>query len=156
MSDPLDHDQGPTEGPDADQELPFKVLTREEAEALRAANPVVSPWRIVAVQAVAGLLCALVVAVFTQRLAPTGSALYGAAVVVIPSALLARGLARGTGGPAAMAASFMFWELVKIALAVAMLVAAAKFAPNLSWPALLVAMVVCMKLGWLALLRRRR
>jgi ATP synthase protein I len=156
MSDPIDHDRGPTEGPDADQEPPIKVLTREEAAALRAKNPVVSPWRIVAAQAVAGLLCALVVAVFTQRLAPIGSALYGAAVVVIPSAVLARGLARGAGGPAAVAASFLFWELVKIALAVAMLVAAARFAPELSWPALLVTMVVCMKLGWLALLQRRR
>lgn len=155
MSDPFDHDRSPKEGPDADHEPPIKVLTRAEVLALRAKNPVVSPWRIVAAQAVAGVLCALVVAVVTQRLAPTGSALYGAAVVVIPGALLARGIARGAGSPVAAAANFMFWELMKIALAVAMLVAAAKFAPNLSWPALLVAMVVCMKLGWLALLRRR-
>lgn len=155
MSDPIDHDRSPEEGPDADHEPPFKVLTREEAAALRATNPVVSPWRIVAAQAAAGLLCALVVAVVTQRWATVGSALYGAAVVVVPGALLARGIARGAGSPVAAAASFMFWELVKIALAVAMLVAAAKFAPNLSWPALLVAMVVCTKLGWLALWRRR-
>jgi ATP synthase protein I len=158
MSDFLEHDPGPHEGPDTDQEPPWKVLTREEALVLRAKNPVVSPWRIVAAQAVAGLLCALVVAAVTQRQATTWSALYGAAVVVLPGALLARGMSRGAGSPAAAAASFMFWELVKIALAVAMLVAVAKGVPGLSWPALLVAMVVCMKLGWLALLwpRRRR
>ena len=155
MSDPFEHDRGPTEGPDADSEPPFKVLTREEAEALRAKHPVVSPWRILAVQTAVGLLCALVVALVTQRWAATASALYGAAVVVVPGALLARGIARGAGSPAAAAASFLFWELVKVVLAVAMLVAAAKLAPDLSWPALLAAMIVCMKLGWLALLRRR-
>jgi hypothetical protein len=30
---------------------PFKALTREEARALAARNPAVSPWRVVAVQA---------------------------------------------------------------------------------------------------------
>lgn len=156
MSDPLDHDLRPDEGPGADQEPPFKPLTREEALALRVKNPVVSPWRIVAAQAAAGLLCTLVVAWVAPRWVVMGSALYGAAVVVIPGALLARGMTRGAGSAAALAASFMFWELVKIVLAVAMLVAAAKWVPGLSWPALLVTMIVCMKLGWLALLRRRQ
>lgn len=156
MSDLLDHDRRPEEGLDADLEPPVKVLTREEASALRAKLPWVSPWHIVAAQAAAGLVCVAMVAAVTQRWATTASALYGAAVVVIPGALLARGMARGAGSPAAAAASFMFWELVKIVLAVAMLVAVAKWAPGLSWPALLVAMVVCMKTGWLALLRRRR
>ena len=55
-----------------------------------------------------------------------------------------------------MVFGFMLWEFMKIALAVAMLVVAAKVVPNLSWPALLVAMVVCMKVNWLALLWRGR
>ncbi len=156
MSDLLEHGWCPEEGPDADSEPPVKVLTREEALALRAKNPWISPWRIVAAQAVAGLVCAAVAAIVTQRWATTGSALYGAAVVVIPGALLARGMARGAGSAAAAAASFVLWELIKIVLAVAMLVAVAKWAPGLSWPALLVTMAVCMKMGWLALLRRRR
>ena len=50
----------------------------------------------------------------------------------------------------------MFWEMLKIAVAIAMLVIAAKVVPNLSWPVLLVTMVVCMKVNWLALLWRRR
>lgn len=155
MSDPLDHDLSADQWPDADQEPPFKPLTREQALELRAKNPVVSPWRILAAQAAVGLFCVLVVALVTRQWGPVGSALYGAAVVLLPGALLARGITRGAGSPAAAAVSFMLWELVKIALAVAMLVAAAKFAPDLSWPAMLVTMVVCMKLGWLALLRRR-
>jgi ATP synthase protein I len=58
--------------------------------------------------------------------------------------------------PGALMAGFMLWEAVKIGVAVAMLVAAAKVVPDLSWPALLVAMIVCMKVNWLALLWQRR
>jgi ATP synthase protein I len=50
----------------------------------------------------------------------------------------------------------MFWEMVKIGVAVALLAAAPRVVQGLSWPALLVAMVVCMKVNWLALLWRRR
>ena len=39
---------------------------------------------------------------------------------------------------------------------VAMLLIAAKVVPQLSWPVLLVTMVVCMKVNWLALLWRGR
>ena len=56
----------------------------------------------------------------------------------------------------AAAFSFMLWEAVKVGLAVAMLVAATKVVPGLSWPALLVAMLVCMKVNWLALLWQGR
>jgi len=49
----------------------------------------------------------------------------------------------------------MFWEMVKIAAAVAMLAAAPRVVPGLSWPALLVAMIVCMKVNWVALLWQR-
>lgn len=52
----------------------------------------------------------------------------------------------------AAATGFMFWEMLKIGVAIAMLLIAARVVPNLSWPALLVTMVVCMKVNWLALL----
>ncbi len=51
---------------------------------------------------------------------------------------------------------FLFWEMLKIAAAVSLLVIAAKVVPNLSWPALLITMVVCMKVNWVALLWRGR
>lgn len=50
----------------------------------------------------------------------------------------------------------MFWEMLKIGVAVAMLVIATKAVPDLSWPALLVTMVVCIKVNWVALLWRGR
>lgn len=142
---------------DAAEEPPFKTLTREEAQALRAKHPPVSPWRVVGSQAIAGLLCAAVVWGVTDRSGAAWSALYGAAAIVLPSALLARGMTRGTSSnPGAAAFGFMFWEMVKIAVAVAMLAAASRVVPDLSWPALLAAMVVCMKVNWLALLWQRR
>lgn len=144
-------------GADEDSEAPFKSLTREEASALRARYPSLSPWRIVAAQAVAGLL---VVTIAWWLFGSTGvamSALYGAVAVVLPTALLAHGMTRRYGaGPNAAAFSFVLWEFVKIGMTVAMLVAAAWVVPDLSWPALLVSMVVCMKVNWLALLWQGR
>ena len=77
--------------------------------------------------------------------------------MVLPSALLARGMTRGTRNPRWLRPSgFMFWEMLKIGVAIAMLVIAARVVPHLSWPALLITMVVCMKVNWVALLWRGR
>src|SRR5205823_428141 len=86
MTDTLDR------GRDADavDEWPFKTLTPEEAQALRAKLPMLSPWRVVAAQAVAGVLCCAVVWAITRRGSAAWSALYGAAAVVLPGMLLAR------------------------------------------------------------------
>jgi ATP synthase protein I len=157
MSDTID--QGDRLAGDADEptDPPFKTLSPEEAQALRASIPQVSPWRVVAAQAAVGLVCGAVAWLVTQRSGVAWSALYGAAAVVVPGALLARGMSRGTSSnPGAAAFGFMFWELVKIGVAVGMLLAAARVVPDLSWPALLLAMVVCVKVNWLALLWRRR
>ena len=48
------------------------------------------------------------------------------------------------------------WEAVKIAVSVAMLVLAPRLVQPLSWPALLVGLVLCMKVYWFALLWRGR
>lgn len=157
MGEPFDHGFRQMSDIDTKQdEPPFQALTPEQALVWKARNPMISPWRIVLAQAVLGLVCALVAGWVAPRSSAPWSALYGAAVVVFPGSLLACGMAKKTGDPAAAAARFMFWELVKIAVAVTMLVVAAKVAPDLSWPALLVTMVVCMKMGWLVLLSRRR
>ena len=54
------------------------------------------------------------------------------------------------------AVSFMLWEMVKIGVSVTMLMLAPKIVQPLSWPALLVALVVCLKMYWVALLWRRQ
>jgi ATP synthase protein I len=150
------HHTGHASFADEVPEPPFKPLSREEAQALKVSIPQVSPWRVVAVQAVAGLACGAVTWLLTQHSGAVWSALYGAAAVVVPGALLARGMTRGARSPMAAAAGFMFWEMLKIGVAIAMLVIAASVVPALSWPALLITMVVCIKVNWVALLWRAR
>lgn len=133
-----------------------KRWSSDDAAAFRKNNPSPSPWRVVAAQAATGLVCAAVAWALSQEGRVAWSALYGAAAVVLPSALLARGMTRGTKNPLAAAAGFMFWEMLKIGVAIAMLVIAVRVVPNLSWPALLATMVVCIKVNWVALLWRGR
>jgi ATP synthase protein I len=100
-----------------------------------------------------GLLVALAAWAFTGRQNVGWSAGYGALAVVIPAAIFARGL---TGrfsslNAGAAAVGFMAWEMVKIASSIALLAAAPRLVADLSWPALLVGLVLTMKVYWLAL-----
>jgi ATP synthase protein I len=138
--------------------VPFKALTRQEAQTLRAKEPSVSPWRVVLVQAVVGLAVAALVWLLSGERIVGLSALYGAAVAVVPGALMARGMTSklSSASPGTSAVSFMLWEMVKIAVSVGMMMLAPKLVQPLSWPALLVALVLCIKVYWLALLWRKR
>jgi ATP synthase protein I len=142
----------------AEDAAAFKPLTREEAQALRLKDPPLSPWRVIAVQAAVGGVVALAALLVTGRQEAGWSALYGAATVVLPGALMARGMTSrlSSMSPAASAVSFMLWEAVKIAVSLAMLALAPKLVQPLSWPALLVGLVLCMKVYWLALSWRGR
>lgn len=136
----------------------FKALTREEALALRAQDPPLSPWRVLVVQGGVGMVAALLALLLTGRQELAWSVLYGAATVVVPGALLARGMTSplSSVSPGASAVSFMLWEVVKIGVSVGMLMLAPKLVQPLSWPALLVGLVLCMKVYWVALLWRGR
>ena len=137
---------------------PAKALTREEAQALRARLGVTSPWRVVAVQAVVGVVTAALAWWLTGNLMVGLSALYGAAVAVVPGALMARGMTSrfSSVSPGQSAVSFMLWELLKIAVSVVMLMLAPQILQSPSWPALLGALVICIKVYWFALLWRGR
>jgi ATP synthase protein I len=145
-------------GPEADEvgSKVFKPLTAEEASALRAQDPAVSPWRVLAAMLAVGVVSALLAGLLTQRQEMAWSVLYGAAAVVVPGALMARGMTSklSSMSPGSSAVSFMLWEMVKIAVSVLMLALAPKVVPNLSFPAMLVGVVLCMKVYWLALLWR--
>lgn len=143
---------------ESDNETPVRALSREEAQALREAEPAVSPWRVVAAQAAVGLLVAGLAWLFTRQANVFWSALYGAMAVVVPSSLMARGMtSRLTSlNPGVSAVSFMLWELVKLGLTVVLLALAPKVVPGLSWPALLVALVAGVQMVWVALLWRGR
>lgn len=138
---------------DEAQDEGFKPLTREEAQKVRASNPALSLWSVWAGQAGVGILVALLAWALTGQARMGWSAGYGALAVVVPAALFARGLSRQKSarhGNAALA-GFFVWEMVKIALTVAMLFAAPRLVDGLNWLALLAGFVVTMKVYWVAM-----
>jgi ATP synthase protein I len=146
------------------EEVEFQPLSAEEARQWRQRHPISSPWRIVAWQAVAGVLAAGLTGLVGLvsgwagstggALSIAGSVLYGAAAVVLPAALLARVMsrpvARHAGAAGVTLLRFFIWELTKLALTVAMLVAAPWLLPGLSWLALVGGLVVAMKVHGVA------
>lgn len=134
----------------------FKPLTAQEAQEWRKRHPAVSVWRLVAAQALMGVLVAMVSWGVSGESRVAWSAGYGALCVVLPAVLFARGMARQQRAATARLAmvGFFGWELVKIMLTVAMLAAAPRVVAQLSWLALVVGMVVTMKTYWIALLVR--
>jgi ATP synthase protein I len=156
--DPQDRWADSRTGADGEKAQAFRPLTKEEASALRAQQPPLSPWRVVLVQVITGVVAALLAGLITARQEVAWSVLYGAATVVVPGALMARGMtSRFTSmSPGTSAVSFMLWELVKIAVSVAMLALAPRLVQPLVWPALLVGLVLGMKVYWVALLWRGR
>ena len=150
------HPETAVETPIADQDE-FTPLTAEQAQALRLAHPPLSVWRVVLTQALVGLGVAGVAWWWSGRASVGISAGYGALTVVVPAALFARGLTSRLNvlhvGAAVL--GFFVWEMVKIALTVAMLWLATRVVQDLSWPAMLVGLVVTMKVYWVALAWRR-
>ncbi|MBC7380539.1 MAG: ATP synthase subunit I [Burkholderiaceae bacterium] len=134
------------------QEPEIRRLSAQDVRELREKNPPVSPWRVIAGQVMVGLLVALAAWLLTGRQSVGWSAGYGALAVVLPAGLFARGL---TGqfaslNPATAMMGFFVWEMVKIALTVAMLLAAPRLIQGLSWPAMLAGLVVTMQVYWAA------
>ena len=154
------NDRPTARGHEQDEEggAAFKPLTAEEASALRAKHPPLSPWRVVVVQGAVGMVAALLAGLLTQRQEVAWSLLYGAATVVVPGALMARGMTSrlSSMSPGTGAVSFMLWEAVKVVVSIAMLAMAPKLVQPLAWLALLLGMALCMKVYWLALLWRGR
>ena len=122
---------------DESEDQDFKRLTSQEAQALREREPALSPWWVIGLQCVVGLVVALVA--------------WG-----VSAALFARGLMSQFSSINAATASFGFflWEAVKMAVSIAMVAAAPRLIENLSWLALLAGLVVTLKMYWLALLKR--
>jgi ATP synthase protein I len=139
--------------PDEPQESPVRTLSAEEARRVREQNPPVSPWWVVAGQLAVGLVAALVAWALTGRQNVGWSLAYGALAVALPAAVFARGLTGRissiNAGTAAV--GFLLWEMVKIALTLAMLAMAPRLVAGLSWPALLVGLILAMKVYWVAL-----
>lgn len=135
----------------------IKPLTADEVQRLRLQQPLLSIWRVVFAQLVVGSVVAALTLLFTGRVSAAWSAAYGGLAVVVPAALFARGLtSKATllnSGTAVF--GFLLWELVKIGLTIAMLYAAIWLVKDLSWPAMLVGLVVTMKVYWVVFAWRK-
>lgn len=137
---------------DESQEPDFKRWTADEVRQLREKSPSVSPWRVIGWQIIAGVVIALGAWLFSGDKWVAMSAGYGALTVILPAAVLARGIMSPTSSMNAVSAAmgFMVWEMVKIGLSVAMFFAAPQLIPSLSWLALLVGVILTMKVYWVA------
>jgi ATP synthase protein I len=161
MSEPIGRNAAwpdPWSDDDAADAATLRPLTAAEASALRARLRTPPLWWVPAGQALAGAVMAALAWLVSGRVDVMLSALYGAAVVVVPAAVMAVGLLwpPSQAATAAQVVRWAAWEAVKLLLAVGMLVLAPRVVVPLSWPALLCALVVCLKVYWLALLWRGR
>ncbi len=142
-----------------DLDIPGRApLTAAEAAVLRRRIAGFSPWHVIVVQGVVGVLVAAVAWLAFKQPMWGWSAAYGALAVILPAMLFARGLIRQQNAPAAAAAlaGMFVWEMVKILLTIAMLFAAPRVVTELNWLALLAGFVVTMKASWLAMLWQHR
>ncbi len=132
-------------------------LTAEQVRQVKAANPTISPWWVVLGQMVVGGLTVLVAwMLFGGLIAKSVS--WGVLAVVFPAALFARGLTGqfARANPGAAVLSFFVWELVKILVTVGVLLTAHRLVDGLSWPAMLVGLIITIKVYWLALAFKRK
>jgi len=143
---------------DEKSESDFVPLTAEQAQLLRLQHPSWSPWWVVLGQLLVGLVLVLLTYLATGRQAVAASAAWGVAAVALPAALFARGVtgrfARVNVGSAVL--SFFIWELIKIVATVGILFAAQRLMTDLSWPAMLLGLIVTIKVYWLALAFKRK
>ena len=150
----------PSQGRDSEfgeEPSDFVPLSRSQAQALRAAQPPVSPWWVVLGQVGLGTFVVLLAWWwFGDRVAVSVGC--GVLAAVIPAALFARGLtsqfAEANPGTAVM--SFFVWEFVKIMVTISVLFAAHRLVKDLSWPGMLVGLVLSLKVYWLALAFKRK
>ena len=143
---------------DEADDVPVRAWTRAEAQDLARRQPALSPWWVVLSQVGVGAMVALAIGLVSGSVVAAQSSLYGAAVVAVPGALMARGATSPLSSlsPLTSAVSMMGWATVKIAVSVVMLALAPRIVPGLSWPAMLATLVVCMQTYGFALLWRGR
>jgi ATP synthase protein I len=128
--------------------------SQEQVEAWRIKNPSQSPWQLIRFQLAALIVMVLLTAMLDATRSVMISVAYGGLCVVVPAVLFWRGVRQRRDGEdiRKRMIKFVVWELAKIVLTIAMLIAAPKLIAELNWLALVASFVVTMKLSWLALL----
>jgi len=138
---------------DSDPWKGFEPFSAEQARQWRETHPMLSPWRVIGWQAAAGGALAAVLGLLTGKASIAWSAGYGTLTVLLPAAVFARGLMGRIASINAVtvAVGVMLWEIVKIALTLAMLMAAPRLVQGVSWPALLTGLFLALMVYWAAL-----
>jgi ATP synthase protein I len=136
-----------------DKSSDFVVLTAQQVQEAVRSNPSVSPWLVVFWQLITGIVLSLVGGLITGSQTVAISTACGALAVVLPAALFARGLTSqfSKANAGAAVASFFVWEFVKILASVGVMFGAFRMVEGLSWPAMLMGLVVTIKVYWFAL-----
>lgn len=136
----------------------FKTLSAEEAQRLRLQQPQPSLWSIFFLQISVALALVALTWLLTVENSTFWSVAYGTLSVILPSAVLMRGMASKNSylNTVSAVVGFFVWELVKIGLTISMLSAAVWVVNDLSWPALLVGLILTMKVSWLAIALQQR
>ena len=148
---------------DGAAEVDFKPLTREEALQWRSKQPTLSLSWLLVWQSVSALVVVGLAAWLTSDPVVVKSVLYGAAAVVLPSALMAWGvtssaLARHLSGQAqASLVNFFVWEGVKLVLVLVLLGLAPVVLDAVNWLALVAGLVVVLKVFvWVMYIQTKR
>ncbi len=148
----------PTDPWQDEQDAPAAApMSRAEVQSLLLRKPQVSVWRVVVLQVAVGLLVALLSWFFAAgKLSVVLSALYGAAIIALPSALFALSIQLWLSKlkPGVAVYGFALGELLKIGLTIVLLFIAPRIVQPLSWAAMLIAIVVTLQVYWVALILR--
>ncbi len=147
-------------GYDADEDevedQKIKPLTAQEAKVLRERDPAVSPWWVLGLQCLVGIVAVLFAWGISGKASVAWSVAYGVLAVVLPAALFARGVMSRFSSLNATTAhlGFFLWEAVKMIVSVVMIILAPRLVVDLNWLALLAGLFVTLKMYWVALLKR--
>ncbi len=146
------------DSPEYPEEEPIVPWTKEQVLEFRQAQPTVSVWWVIGAQVLVGLVLMFVAWLLGVKLAKMVSLGYGSLCVVLPSALFARGItSRWSGlGPGAAVTGFFLWEFVKIAMTMVMLLISQSVVDDLSWPMMILGLIITMKVYWLSFLWTRK
>ena len=122
-------------------------LTASQAQAWREKNRPLSASRVLGWQVLAGVSVALAAWGWSESQVAAWSALYGSLSVVLPSAVFSAALAAMPAPRQAASAlvRVLGWEFAKLLLCAAMLAVAPSLIEGLSWPAVLVGLIVTLK-----------
>ena len=150
--------QDAVDSPESFEETEAVAWTKEQVLEFRKAQPPVSVWWVVLTQVVVGSMAVCVAWLLGAKAASMASLGYGSFCVVLPSVIFARGITSkwSSLNPGVAVTGFFLWEFVKVAMTVVMLMMSQRLVDDLSWPMMVLGLIITMKVYWLSFLWQRK